>query len=149
MRYPASLAALVTLLGCGGNAPYATTLTASSPSPAPDVLQCAKNQLKTIEFVQTSIDVQDQRLNARKFDETVRRPDVQFRRLVDRLEIEATPATDGAVTTLRITPRTFAEYTTQRGPTEEQEKTSTTAQAAAETLLKKCSQPVDSTSVPG
>jgi hypothetical protein len=149
MRYPACLAALVTLLGCGGNAPYATTLTASSPSPAPDVLQCARDQLKAINFVQTSIDVEDTRLTARKFDETVRRPDVQFRRLVDRLEIEATPATDGAVTTLKITPRTFGEYTTQRGPTEEQEKTSTTAQAAAQTLLKTCTQPVDSTSVPG
>ena len=148
MRSPVCLVALVTLLGCG-NAPYATTLTASSPSPAPDVLQCARNQLKVIRFDQTSIDVEDHRLIARKFDETQRRPDVQFRRMIDRLEIEATPATDGAVTTLRVTPRTFAEYTTQRGPTEVQEKTSSTARAAAETLVKKCSQPVDSASVPG
>jgi hypothetical protein len=149
MRYPACLAALVTLVGCGANAPYATTLTASSASPAPDVLQCARNQLTAIQFVQSSIDVEDQRLTARKYDEKARRADVQFRRVIDRLEIEATPATDGAVTTLEVTPTTFAEYTTQRGPTEVQEKTSTTAQAAAETLLKKCSQPVDSTSVPG
>jgi hypothetical protein len=149
MRSRACLAALVTLLGCGANAPYATTLTASSPSPAPDVIQCARDQLKTIQFVQSSIDVEDQRLTARKYDETARRPDVQFRRLIDRLEIEATPATDGGVTKLEITPTTFAEYTTQRGPTEVQEKTSTTAQEAAQTLLKKCSQPVDSASVPG
>lgn len=148
MRSPAALVALVTLLGCG-NAPYATTLTAASPSPAPDVFQCARNQLKAIRFDQTSIDVEDQRLTARKFDDTARRADVQFRRLVDRLEIEAAPGTGGAVTTLRITPRTFAEYTTQRGPTEVQEKTSPTAQSAAETLLQKCTQPVDSASVPG
>ncbi|HEY7611519.1 MAG TPA: hypothetical protein VH764_00885 [Gemmatimonadales bacterium] len=149
MRSRACLAALLTLLGCGGNAPYATTLTASSPSPAPDVIQCARDQLKTIQFVQSSIDVESQRLTARKYDETTRRPDVQFRRLIDRLEIEATPAPEGGVTRLEVTPTTFAEYTTQRGPTEVQEKTSTTAQAAAQTLLKKCSQPVDSASVPG
>jgi hypothetical protein len=148
MRSSACPVALVLLLGCG-NAPYASTLTASSPSPAPDVLQCARNQLKAIQFVQSSIDVEEHRITARKFDERVRRPDVQFRRLVDRLEIEANPATDGAVTTLSITPTTFAEYTTQRGPTEVQEKTSETAQTAAKTLLKKCSQPVDSTTVPG
>ena len=148
MRSPAWLVALLVLPGCG-NAPYATTLTASSPSPAPDVLQCARNQLKAIRFDQTSIDVDDHRLTARKFDDTVRRADVQFRRMVDRLEIEAEPATGGAVTVLEVTPRTFAEYTTQRGPTEVQEKTSATAQAAAETLLQKCSQPVDSASVQG
>jgi len=45
--------------------------------------------------------------------------------------------------------KTFAEYNTHRGPTEEQEKTSVTAQTAAQTLIQKCSQPVDSTSVPG
>jgi hypothetical protein len=147
MRSPACLVALSILAGCS-NAPYATALTASSPSPASDVLQCARNQLKAIRFDQTSIDVEDHRLTARKFDETARRADVQFRRMVDRLEIEAAPASDG-LTTVKVTPRTFAEYTTQRGPTEVQEKTSTTAQAAAETLLQKCSQPVDSASVPG
>jgi hypothetical protein len=147
MRSPACLVALSLLAGCS-NAPYATALTASSPSPAPDVLQCARDQLKALRFDQTSIDVNDYRLTARKFDETARRADVQFRRIVDRLEVQAAPASDGT-TTVKVTPRTFAEYTTQRGPTEVQEKTSTTAQAAAETLLQKCGQPVDSTSVPG
>ena len=148
MPSPAWLAALVTIVGCS-NAPYASTLTASSPAPAPDVLQCARNQLKNIGFVQTSIDVEDNRLTARKFDETVRRPDVQFRRMVERLEVEATPASGDAVTTLKVTPSTFAEYTTQRGPTEVQETTSEQAQAAAQTLLQTCRQPVDSASVPG
>ena len=148
MRSPACLVALVALLGCG-NAPYATTLTAASPAPAPDVFQCARNQLKTIRFDQSSIDVEDRRVTARKYDETARRADVQFRRMIDRLEIEAAPGTGGAMTMLRVTPRTFAEYTTQRGPTEVQEKTSETAQAAAQTLLKNCTQPVDSTSVQG
>ncbi len=148
MRYPAFPAAICLLCACS-NAPLATTLTSASPSAAPDVFQCARGQLKTIKFDQSSIDLDDRRLTAHRYDHTARRPDVQFRRMVERLEIEATPGGGQAVTTLKVTARTFAEYTTQRGPTEEQERTSETARAAAETILQKCSQPVDSLSVPG
>jgi hypothetical protein len=136
MRSPALLA--LGLLAACSNAPLATSLTASSPSPAPDVFQCAREQIKALEFDQSSIDVREHRLNARRYDETARRPDVQFRRVVDRLEIEASPASGGAVTTLKVTPRTFGEYTTQRGPTETQERTSQTAQEAAEKLIERC-----------
>jgi hypothetical protein len=148
MRSPVHLVALCLLAGCS-NAPLARTLTATSPSPAPDVFQCARNQLKVIRFDQSSIDLDAQRVTARRYDETVRRPDVQFRRVVDRLEVEAVPSGKAAVTTLEVTARTFGEYTTQRGPTETQEKTSETALAAAQTILQKCSRPVDSLSVPG
>ena len=147
MRSPARLVALCMLTACN-NAPLARTLTATSPSPAQDVFQCARDQLKAIRFDQNSIDLEAQRVTARRFDETARRPDVQFRRVVDRLEIEAAPSESG-VTTLEVIARTFGEYTTQRGPTENQEKTSETALAAAQTILQKCSQPVDSLSVPG
>lgn len=148
MRSPVRLVALCMLAGCS-NAPLARTLTASSPSPAPDVFQCARDQLKAIRFDQSSIDLDARRLTARRYDEKARRPDVQFRRVVDRLEIEAVPAAESGVTRLEVTARTFGEYTTQRGPTENEEKTSETALSAAETILQKCSQPVDSLSVPG
>jgi hypothetical protein len=148
MRSSAPIVAICLLTGCS-NAPLGRTLTATSPSPAPDVFQCARNQLKAVKFVQNSIDLDAQRITARRYDETVRRPDVQFRRIVDRLEIQALPAGEDAVTTLEITARTFGEYTTQRGPTETQEKTSDTVLAAAQTILQKCSRPVDSLSVPG
>ncbi len=148
MRSPARLLALCTLVACN-NAPMARTLTATSPSPAPDVFQCARNQLKAIRFDQSSIDLESQRVTARRYDEKTRRPDVQFRRIVDRLEIEAVPSGESAVTTLEVTARTFGEYTTQRGPTENQEKTSETALSAAQTIIQKCSQPVDSLSVSG
>jgi hypothetical protein len=148
MRSPARLVALGMLAACS-NAPLATTLTAPSPAPAPDVFQCARRQLRAIKFDQSSYDLNDYRLTARRYDDTARRPDVQFRRLVDRLEVEAAPSGGDSVTTLEVTARTFAEYTTQRGPTEVQEKTSERARSAAETLVKKCTQPVDSTSVPG
>jgi hypothetical protein len=148
MRYPACLVALCLLAGCT-NAPLARTLITTSPSPAPDVFQCARNQLKAVKFTQSSIDLDAQRVTARRYDETVRRPDVQFRRLVNRLEIQAVPSGGDAVTTLEVTARTFGEYVTQRGPTETQEKTSDTALAAAQTILQKCSHPVDSLSIPG
>lgn len=137
MRSPLCLAALGLLAGCN-NAPLATTLTASSPSPAPDVFECTRAQIKALGFDQSSIDLKEQRLNARRFDEDTRRPDVQFRRIVDRLEIEAKPGSGNAITTLTVTPRTFGEYTTQRGPTETQERTSPTAQEAAQKLIERC-----------
>jgi hypothetical protein len=148
MRSPTFLVAIC-MLGACSNAPLATTLTAGSPSPAPDVFQCARGQLKAIKFDQSSLDLDDRRLTARRYDHSARRADVQFRRLVERLEIEAIPGGGDTVTTLKVTALTFAEYTTQRGPTEEQERTSETARAAAQTILEKCSHPVDSLSVPG
>jgi hypothetical protein len=148
MRSPARLVALCLLAACN-NAPLARTLTATSPAPAPDVFQCAREQLKAIRFDQSSIDLDARRLTARRYDEKARRPDVQFRRVVDRLEIEAVPSAESGVTTLEVIARTFGEYTTQRGPTENEEKTSETALSAAQTILQKCSQPVDSLSVPG
>jgi hypothetical protein len=69
--------------------------------------------------------------------------------MVDRLEIEVAPSTGEAISTIRVQASTFAELTTQRGPTEIQEKASERARNAAQTILQKCSQPVDSLSVPG
>jgi hypothetical protein len=148
IRHTAPLLLGLVLLGCVGGVRTAS-LAGTSPLPAPDAFECARNQLKTVGFAQTSYDTDELRITARKFDEKQRRPDVQFRRLVDRLEIVVAPGSDGAVTNIKVDAKTFAELTTHRGPTEEQEQTSTTARAAAQTILQKCSQPVDSTSVPG
>jgi hypothetical protein len=142
---------LITLLtaGCAGGQMTSSYL-AASPSPTPDVFACVRGQLKANRFDQTSIDVADNRLTARKYDETVRRPDVTFRRLVDRLEIEVAPGAGGdSVTTVSVKARTFGETVNQRGPTETQERTSETARAAAQSIIDQCSHPVDSLSVPG
>jgi hypothetical protein len=136
------------IVGCAGGT-RTTSLSGTSPAPAPDAFECLRNQLKAVGFAQTSYDTDQLRITARKFDETVRRPDVTFRRLVDRLEIQVAPGTGNAITNIAVDAKTFAEYNTHRGPTEEQDKTSTTALSAAQTLIQKCSQPVDSTSVPG
>jgi hypothetical protein len=135
--------------GCVGHQ-MASSFTAASPAPAPDVFACARGQLKAIKFEQTSYDMNDYRLTARKYDEKVRRPDVTFRRLVDRLEITVAPGAGAdSVSVLSVIARTFEETVNQRGPTETQEKTSETASAAAQTIVDKCRTPVDSTSVPG
>jgi hypothetical protein len=142
-----SLVVLAMTVGCGGQ--MASSFTAASPSPAPDVFACARGQLKATKFDQTSYDINDYRVTARKYNEKVRRPDVTFRRLVDRLEITVAPAAGGdSVSVLSIVARTFGETVNQRGPTETQERTSETARAAAQTIVDKCRAPVDSASVP-
>jgi hypothetical protein len=139
---------LVVLVGCGGSV-ITTSFSGSSAAPAPDTFECVRNQLKHVGFTQTSYDVDALRVTARKYDETQRRPNVQFRRIIDRLQIDVRPGSGDVVTAMTVDAKTFAELITHRGPTEEQEKTSTTARAAAQTLLQKCSQPMDSASVPG
>ncbi|MGH3117951.1 MAG: hypothetical protein ACRDQ2_12730 [Gaiellales bacterium] len=139
---------LIGVAGCAGGA-MTTSISGTSPAPAPDAFTCVRDQLKTVGFTQSSYDTDELRVTARKFDESQRRPDVQFRRMVDRLEIQVAPDSGNAITSITVDAKTFAELTTHRGPTEEQEKTSETARAAAQTILQKCSQPVDSLSVPG
>jgi hypothetical protein len=136
-HFGAGLLVAATLSACVGSSMH-SSVTGTSPAPVPDVFECVKSQLKPLGYSQSSIDTDEHRLNAKKYDETVRRPDVQFRRMVDRLEIEVAPASEGAVTSLSVTARTFAELSTQRGPTEEQEKTSAAADSAAQTILRQC-----------
>ena len=63
--------------------------------------------------------------------------DVQFRRLVDRLEIEARAETRRCDDDARVNARPFAEYTTQRGPTEVEEKASADAAGVAQKLIER------------
>ena len=147
MRVSVRLLTVCSLAACGGGT-LGTTVTAPSPAPAADVFQCARNNLKAVDFSQSSYDVEEQRLTARRFDYKTRRADVTFRRMVDRLDVEAAPGEKGAMTTLKITARTFGEYTTQRGPTEVEERASETARNAAQKLVDLCHTPADSTRVP-
>jgi hypothetical protein len=147
MRSLAALLSVSLSAGCLGG-PLTTSMTATSPSPVPDVFACTRQQLKALDFDQSSLDVKENRVTARQYDETVRRPDVRFRRIVNRLEIEVVPASSGGLTQLTINAGTFAELATQRGPTEEQERTSDAVRTAAQTIVKKCGGAVDSLSVP-
>jgi hypothetical protein len=96
-----------------------------------------KRQLTSLGYRQTSIDTDQHRITGTKIDTKPRRPDTQFRRMLDRLEVQVAPEADGQ-TSIDIQGRTFAEYTTQRGPTEVEEKASAEVQTAAQQLLQQC-----------
>jgi hypothetical protein len=142
LRFAASLGAS-TLLGsallgaCAGHA-LATTFVTASPRPMPDAFACAQQQTKAVGFTIESHDDQELRLTARKYDEKTRRPDVQFRRLVDRLAIDVDPGHGDTVTTISVVAHTFTELMTHRGPTEQEESPSENAKLAAQAILNRC-----------
>ena len=128
----------VAALGVGCGAPsYTITATAATPTPVLDVFSCVRTRLEPLEFRQSSLDVDMHRVTARRYDETVRRPDVKFRRMVDVLEIEVQAGATGQ-TALVVQSKTLAEYFTERGPTLEQETTSERARAAGQSVLDAC-----------
>jgi hypothetical protein len=90
-----------------------------------------------LEYKQTSIDTDELRVTAVKVDPTTRRSDTQFRRILNRLQADVSPEADGQ-TSISVTPQTVAEYTTQRGPTEVEEKASEQATADAAQLVERC-----------
>jgi hypothetical protein len=85
----------------------------------------------------TTIDTDELRIAGTKVDMKSRRPDTQFRRLLERLEVDVSPEADGQ-TSLAVQGRTFAEYTTQRGPTEVEERASDEVKTATQRLLERC-----------
>jgi len=130
------LAALLLLGACGGSS-LTATLTAAAPTPVPDVFACARSQLETLGYRQSSIDVDVHRVTARRVDETVRRPDTRFRRSIDQLEIEVAPQPTGE-TGLTIQAKTLGEYIAQVGFILQQEEASDGVQAAARAMLQAC-----------
>jgi hypothetical protein len=135
MAYRRFLAGLIALAGC---AHAFATPTEVRTSAAPDtVFACVKQQLDKLGYKLSSIDTDELRVNATKIDLTSRRSDTQFRRILNRLEVDVDPAADGQ-TSLKVVPRTFAEYTTQRGPTEVEEKSSDAVKGDAQRLVEAC-----------
>lgn len=132
-----SLLLSLALGACAGR-PLATSGSATSPTPAPDVFSCIQKQIKEVGFSQESYDQRELRITGRKYDEKVRRPDVQFRRLIDRVAFDVNPASGDSVTAVSVQASTFAELVTHRGPTEQQERTSETANDAARAILARC-----------
>jgi hypothetical protein len=125
----------VLLAGCGkALSTPVNTRTAAGPD---DTFACVKKQLGALGYRQTSTDATEYRVAATKIDSKSRRPDVQFRRILDKLDVDVSASAEGH-TDIEVLPRTFAEYTTQRGPTEVQEKSSELVKADAQTLLDRC-----------
>ncbi len=138
LRYLGS-SVVIAVLCCGGR--LGADFAVATPVSAPDVFTCVADKAKAMEYAVESRDVADRRLVVRKYDTKSRRPDVQFRRLIDRLEIEVGSGGANGMTTLNIAARSYAEYTRHRGPTEEEERASSRVKEDAEALLQRCGQP--------
>ena len=135
MLYRVFLGAAVLLAGCGKalSAPVSTR-TSAAPD---DTFACVRKQLGELGYRPTSNDVAEHRIAGTKIDSKSRRPDVQFRRILNKLDVDVSATAEGQ-TSIDVLPRTFAEYTTQRGPTEVQEKASALVTADAQLLLERC-----------
>ena len=139
MRWHPILGTLLLVGACGGGS-YPITLTASPATSPPDVIACVRAKLGSLGYQQTALDEADFRVTARKIDNSVQRANLQFRRNVDRIEVQAAPRPDGK-TSLTVTGRTFAEFETHRGPTEEEQPASTEVKGTAQAILDACGRP--------
>jgi len=139
MRSHPILGALVLLGACGAGS-FPIALTASPSSSPPEAIACVRAKLDTLGYATTSFDQTDLRLTSRKIDNGVQRADPRYRRNIDRLEVQATPGSDGK-TTLTVTGHSFAEYETQRGPTEVEEQASSGARESAQAVVDACGHP--------
>jgi hypothetical protein len=135
MAYRRFLAGLVALAACAHA--FASPIEVRTSAAPETVFACVKQQLGTLGYKQSSIDTEELRVNASKVDPKVRRSDTQFRRVLNKLEVDVSPEADGQ-TSLEVVPRTFAEYTTQRGPTEDEEKPSDQVTNDAQRLVEVC-----------
>ncbi|MFL5534585.1 MAG: hypothetical protein ACJ8AP_02685 [Gemmatimonadales bacterium] len=107
-------------------------------SATPDqTFDCVRKQLETLGYKRSSYDTDARRISASKIDMKTQRPDTQFQRMLDKLEVEVSPQADGQ-TGMQVTGRTFGEYTTQRGPTQIEEKASPEVRSASQQLVQRC-----------
>ena len=135
MHYRLLLGGMLILSACAQRyAAPASTRTSTGPD---ESFNCVKRQLSALGYKQTSIDVDAHRISGSKVDETSRRADTQFRRMLNKLDAEVAAQADGQ-TSIEVQARTFAEYTTQRGPTEVEEKPSSEVRSSAQRLLERC-----------
>jgi hypothetical protein len=135
MLFRALLAGAVALSACAQSlSSPIRTRTSAGPE---DTYACVRKQLGELGYRQTSYNATEFRVAATKFDLESRRADVQFRRMHNKLDVKVAAEADGT-TSIEALPRTFAEYTTQRGPTEEQEKASDQVKDDAQELLERC-----------
>lgn len=135
MDYRLVLAGVVAVAGCGQRYAASTEIrTAAAPQ---SVFECVTQQFNELGYKRSSLNSDALRINGTKIDDTKRRSDTQFRRILNKLQIDVGPEADGQ-TSLKVLPQTFAEYTTQRGPTEVEETSSDEVKADAQRLLERC-----------
>lgn len=136
MHYHVLLVGAVALSACGQKMFSSPVGTRTSAGPD-ETFSCVKKQLGELGYKQSSINTGEHRITATKIDYKPRRPNVQFRRMLNKLDVDVAAEADGQ-TSIKALGRTFAEYTTQRGPTEEEEKASAEVNADAAKLIERC-----------
>ena len=136
MHYRVFLLGVFALLGCGQKSFSSPVMTRTSAGPE-ETFACVRKQLSELGYRQTSHDVSELRITATKIDSNSRRADTQFRRMLNKLEVDVAAEADGQ-TSIQTLGRTFAEYSTHRGPTEQEEKASEQVSSDAQTLLERC-----------
>jgi len=136
MHHRAWVVAAMVLSACGQST-YSTPASTTTTAGPDETYACVKKQLGELGYKQTSNDAAEFRVTATKFDYESRRPDVQFRRMVNKLDVDMAPEANGT-TSIKALGRTFAEYTTQRGPTEQEEKASEQVKTDTQALLERC-----------
>ena len=135
MQYRLIVGSILILSACAQR--YSAPTSVRTSAAPDDTFDCVKRQLTALGYKQTSIDVDERRISGSKIDTKSRRPDTQFRRILDKLELEVAAQADGQ-TGIEVQGRTFAEYTTQRGPTEVEEKPSEEVKMSTRQLLERC-----------
>jgi hypothetical protein len=136
MHYRLLLVSAFALAGCGQKT-FSTPVSGRSSAGPEETYTCVKKQLGELGYKQTSNDASEFRVTGNKFDYETRRADVQFRRMVNKLDVDVAAEADGQ-TGINVEARTFAEYATHRGPTEEQEKPSSQVSEDAAQLIERC-----------
>jgi hypothetical protein len=125
------------LLLCACSKPYAAPASIQTSATPDQSFQCVQKQMDSLGYKRNSYDTDERRITATKIDPDARRPDTQFRRLLNRMEAEVQTEPDGR-TNIQVTGHTFAEYTTQRGPTEVEEKPTQDVRSATQQVLDRC-----------
>jgi hypothetical protein len=134
-----SLLGTVLLLGgCAGGALYTTSTATPAAAPA-DAITCVRTKLNDLDYQLVAFDQADHRLIMRHINQKVYHPEPQFRRVIDRIEAQAEPGASGK-TDLKLVAHTVAEYNTQRGPTETEERASNDVKDAVQAVLQACGQ---------
>lgn len=133
----ARLFALALFVTTGCSHAYAPPASVTASAAPDEVFQCARRELGSLGYKQSSLDADALRVNATKIDLVSRRADTQFRRVLNKIAVDVSPGADGR-TSLTTEAHTFAEYTTQRGPTEVEESPSDTVQNDVRQLTERC-----------
>jgi hypothetical protein len=137
MRSLPMLGMLLLVGACGGT--FYTTLTATPSAGPTEVISCARSKLGSLGYEESSFDQAENRVTARKIDDSIHRADPTYRRNIDRLELEAAAGADGN-TSLTVIGHTFAEFETHRGPTEQEEQASANVKQSAQAIVDTCGQ---------